>query len=306
MNLFKKCLAWGTFLLLVLGGGLFLSGQCVDEVEIDGVTYDTIQDAIDAAEEYDTIKIPAGTFEEHLVIETDHITLEGCSKHNTTIEWDGDPSGIEVIKISTQANYVTIKNLQVTWTGSYSAFYAGIKVESDNNTIDNVIVGPCPRGVYLYSSEDNTVSNCIISTPYNQNHEGVTINGGSYNTVCNNFIASSSGVGGYGIVLVATSQNTIVGNDIWNNSYGIYLLSASNNYIYYNNFKNNNTQAFTFLTSPNYNQWDDGSSEGNYWDDHTCTDSDEDCVCENSYTLATGEVDRYPLCSPCNKDCTDI
>ena len=52
MNLFKKCLALGAFSLLVLGGGLSLSGQCVDQVKNDntGEYYDTIQDAIDEGE----------------------------------------------------------------------------------------------------------------------------------------------------------------------------------------------------------------------------------------------------------------
>lgn len=292
MNLFKKCLALGTFFLLVLGGGLFLSGTCAYQVENVDTSeyYDTIQEAIDDASNGDTIYVPACTFTEYVLIDKS-ITLEGYSKYSTTIQYGTSPK-TEVIRIT--ADNVTIKNLKVTWTGSYSAFYAGIKVESDSVTIDNVIVGPCPRGIYLAASEDSTVSNCIISTPYNLNHEGVTINGGSYNTICNNDIASSSGVGGYGIVLVGTSQNTIVGNDICNNNYGMYLLYASNNYIYYNNFCNNNTHAFTFFS---YNQWDDGDSEGNYWDGHNC---------ENPYTIATGEVDNYPLCSTSNKDCSDI
>lgn len=293
MNLFKRCIVLATFFLLITGGGLSLSGQCQVENERTEELYDTIQEAIDDASAGDTILVPACTFTEHVTIDVS-ITLQGYHMFSTTIRYGTSPA-TEVIKIT--ADNVTVKDLQVTWTGSTSAFYAGIKVESDNNTIDNVLVAACPRGVYLYGSEYNTVSDCMISTTYTVNHEGVTIVGGGNHTVCNNFIASSSGVGGYGVVLFGTSQNTIVANDIWNKNYGIYLLSASNNYIYYNNFKNNNTHAFAFLTGPNYNQWDDGSSEGNYWEGHDC---------ESPYIIATGEVDNYPLCSACNKDCSDI
>lgn len=304
MNLFKRVIVLATFFLLITGGGLSLFGQCQVENVDTSEFYDTIQEAIDDASPGDTINVPACTFTEHVVIDKS-ITLEGYHMFSTTIRWGSSPAtDTEVIKIT--ADNVTVKDLQVTWTGSTSAFYQGIKVESDNNILKNIVVGGCPRSVYLYGSQYNTVSDCMISTTYTVNHEGVTIVGGSYNTVCNNFIASSSGVGGYGVVLVATSQNTIVANDIWNKNYGIYLLSAANNYIYYNNFKNNNTYAYTFLTSPNYNQWDDGVSQGNYWQNHTCTDSNNDGVCDNVYTIATGEVDNYPMKNQLNKDCSDI
>jgi parallel beta-helix repeat protein len=293
MNLFKKCIAFGIFFLLLLGGSLSLTGTCPVENLDTSECYDTIQDAIDDASTSDTIRVHTGTYTEHVLIDKS-ITLEGDSKWNTYIKYGTSPAA-EVIKIT--ADNVTVRDLFVEWTGSFSAYYAGIKVESDNNTIDNVIIGPCPRGIYLYASEYNTVSNCLVAIPYNLNHEGITIGGGGNNTVCNNIIASTGGVGGYGIVLAATYQNTIVGNHIANNNYGIYLFSATGNYIYYNNFTSNNTHAFTFLTSPTYNQWDDGSSEGNYWEGHNC---------ENPYTIATGEVDNYPLCSQCSKDCSDI
>lgn len=303
MSLFKRCIVLATFFLLITGGGLSVFGQCQVENDDTGVFYNTIYDAIYYASPGDTINVPACTFTEHVVINKS-ITLKGYHMFSTTISYGTSPA-TEVIKIT--ADNVTVRDLQVAWTGATNAFYQGIKVESDNNTLDNLVVAGCPRGVYLYGSQYNTVSDCMISTTYTVTQEGVTIVGGDNHTVCNNFIASSSGTGGIGIVLAATSQNTIVANDIFNKNYGIYLLSASSNYIYYNNFgQNNNTHAFAFLTSPNYNQWDDGISEGNYWYGHPCTDSDNDGVCENVYTIATGEVDNYPMKNQISKDCSDI
>jgi len=113
---------------------------------------------------------------------------------------------------------------------------------------------------------------------------------------------SSADIIGFGIVLISTFENTISGNNIANHDYGMYLFSAKNNLIYHNNLYDNAITAYTFLTSPQYNSWDNGyPSGGNYWG--PCTDSNNDCICDSAHTIATGEVDNYPLACPPSTEC---
>jgi parallel beta-helix repeat protein len=121
--------------------------------------------------------------------------------------------------------------------------------------------------------------------------------------LCGNTIISSGGLG-IGIELIGfnTTQNEIIGNTIVGFAYGIVLLYADNNDIYYNNFLDNTTHAYTHSTSSPYNQWDDGGTYGgNYWG--ACTDSNCDGFCDSSYTIATGEVDNYPLANLSTRKC---
>lgn len=296
----NKCFVFGAIFLLMIGGGFSLMGDCdTDPVknEDTGVCYTTIQAAINDASEGDRITVKSGTYEEQLEINVS-ITLEGASQWSTRI-LDGSSPGV----VTVTADDVTIKNLGVFWTGVYgSGYYHGIKIESDDCVVDNVIVGDCPRNVYIYGGTGNTISNSFISTVF-QTHESVTIVGGSQNVVCGNLIISSADIIGHGVVLVATSQNEIIGNKIANHDYGIYLFSATNNDIYYNNFINNDTHAYAFLTSPTCNQWDDGGTYGgNYWG--PCTDSDCDGFCDTAYVIvANCEVDNYPLPNPSTRGC---
>ena len=297
----NKCFIIGAIFLLVIGGGFSLMGDCATDPvknEDTGECFTTIQAAIDDGDTDagDRITVKSGTYTEQLTIDKS-ITLEGSSQWSTRIQYDSSPGIILVT-----ADDVTIKNLGVFWTGSFGATYYGIKIESDDCLVDSVIVGDCPRNVYIYEGTGNTISNSIISTVF-QEHESITIIG-SQNVVCGNMLISSGDIIGIGILLFGsnTTQNEIIGNNIQNYEYGIYVFSANNNDIYYNNFLNNDTHAYTFITSPNYNQWDDGGTYGgNYWG--TCTDSNCDGFCDTAYTIATGEVDNYPLAKMSTRKC---
>lgn len=93
-------------------------------------------------------------------------------------------------------------------------------------------------------------------------------------------------------------------NTVVDNAYGIWLTNAEDNSIYQNNFVNNTDQFVTFSYTP-YNEWDIGwPNGGNYWSDHTKTDSfsgehqnqpGSDGICDGSYNIGTLNIDKYPL-----------
>jgi parallel beta-helix repeat protein len=295
MSKFSKCLVFGTILLMVMGSGFILFGQCTYvENEDTNECFNTIQAAIDDADTDagDTIKVQKGTFTEQITIDKS-ITLEGFDQWSTRIQYGSTPGIITVT-----ADNVTIKKVGVFWTGSYDAYNYGINIESSGCLLDEISVLNCPRDIYV-NGDSNTISNSYISTI--GGYESIHI-AGYYNVVCGNTITSSDDTSGYGIILFCSRYNEIIGNNISNQQYGIYSFNAKRNDIYYNNFINNDTHAYCFMSSSPYNQWDNGGTYGgNYWG--SCTDNNCNGFCDTAYTIATGEVDNYPLAHMSTRKC---
>ena len=110
-------------------------------------------------------------------------------------------------------------------------------------------------------------------------------------------------MGSSAIVLEGSSGNVISENTISQNAGGINLTGSDNNRIFHNNFVGNTVQLS--VQSSTGNLWDDGyPSGGNYWSNHTGLDlysgpnqdqPGSDGIVDAGYTVATGNVDRYPL-----------
>ena len=97
-------------------------------------------------------------------------------------------------------------------------------------------------------------------------------------------------------IMIHTSYNTITENNIEKNDYyGLYVIEG-NNTIYHNNIVDNTYQAFDIIAG---SSWDGGyPTGGNYWDDYTGTDENEDGIGEIPYPTGNSSTDRYPLIHP--------
>jgi parallel beta-helix repeat protein len=98
-------------------------------------------------------------------------------------------------------------------------------------------------------------------------------------------------------ILIHTPYNTIFNNNIEkNNYYGICVIEGYDNTIYHNNIVDNTYQAFDVIAN---STWDDGyPSGGNYWNDYTGTDENEDGIGEFPYPTGNSSADNYPLIHP--------
>jgi len=196
----------------------------------EGQTYTTIQSAIDAANNGDTILVHAGTYSENPRIKTNKISVIGIDKERTIIDAGQKSSGLRIDEV----NNVVISGFTILNGGG------GGKEDA---------------GVTIYKGNDNTVSNMIIKN----NSVGISIfQGSNNNEISGNYIESSPR---YGVYIYASNDNKIFNNNIQNNKIGIYADSARTNRIYANNLLDNKDQAYD---NSGLNSWDFDKT-GNYW-----------------------------------------
>jgi parallel beta-helix repeat protein len=157
-----------------------------------------------------------------------------------------------------------------------------------NNCSHNCITTSYRHGFFLLRSSNNTIYNNTITTTQN----GISLQSSTGNHLFMNTITQSKL---YSISLEdASYNNKISSNTIRENAYGTAIdASSSDNTIYHNNFINNNHNAYDFCS----NSWDnDYPSGGNYWDDYTGTDTNDDDIGDTPYPIpGDSNEDRYPL-----------
>jgi parallel beta-helix repeat protein len=198
--------------------------------------------------------------------------------------------------------------------------YAGFEVYlSHHSKIENCKVYDCGDGMEIWSfnpPDDIFVNNCeILNNQYGiavsrdrvfisnchiyNNTIGVEIYASKKCQVTSSVFENNTMFGCYlrpyhsNIGHIDTKENKILGNLIINNERGICFEEyCKENYVHHNNFINN----------PQYNaldlgtdEWDDGVSEGNYWDDYTGTDGNGDGIGDTPHRVVTGSYDHYPL-----------
>ena len=161
-------------------------------------------------------------------------------------------------------NFVHMNNI----TNSLSSEGISISFNSHNNTINqNLIRGNDDGGIviYFYSHNNNIINNIIN----NNGGQGIDINTDANNSVIFN----------------NTISNHIFG--------GVWIDSTSgNSTVFMNTFLNNVGDGYD---EGENNQWDN-DTRGNYWDDYTGIDDNDDGIGDTPFSISGGgSQDRYPL-----------
>ncbi len=196
-----------------------------------------------------------------------------------------------------------------TATGNYD----GIHLEESNfNTIiENTFNNNDRAGIYLTRSEQNTISensanynldgiyledenyyNLITENIFNNNDIGIEIYYSDFNVIIDNVVNNNN----YnGIEAEVGNYNTLTGNLLKNNIlYGMYLeTDSNNNSIFKNFFVENGKHAFDDGVDNTWNT----TTIGNYWDNWTIPDINNDGIVDDPYTYigGMGNTDYLPI-----------
>lgn len=177
-------------------------------------TYHNIQDAVDDAENNDSIIIYNGNYTGKIYVNKS-LEIIGRDYNKTIIDGEGHTSVFFI-----NSNYVKIKNLTM------KNVTIGVYISGSFNIIDHNTFYNTSNAIFLQnSSNNNSVCNNLIIN----NHDGVHLYNSSYNSISNNSIQSSKNVG---ISLWEKSYHNIISNNLCNDSNkGIVLRRWCNNNI---------------------------------------------------------------------------
>ncbi|MFO7795192.1 MAG: NosD domain-containing protein, partial [Promethearchaeia archaeon] len=199
------------------------------------------------------------------------------------------------------------------WIANSTGAFGVYLLQSHYATFSNNTVLGSSAGIRVHATEHITVYN----NTFELNQVGISLRHGHYSIITQNRIYSSSKYGIFsdttafceisdnfiynttydGIRLIDNSHdNEIYSNEIEKSfRYGAYMYDANvnNNTLYMNYFIDNDVNAVDNGTD---NYWDNGSI-GNYWDDYTGVDLNDDGIGDIPYNIAgsSGAQDNYPI-----------
>lgn len=238
-----------TFLILIFNIIIILiiSSFLMNQVEAKSIIVDDdggtehikIQDAIDAANDWDTIFVYSGTYNESILVNKS-LNIIGNSSTNTIINGGGNGDVVKII-----SNFVNFSGFQIN-NGSNLIDNAGIKIENSENCMISDVnsTGNNNYGIFLNNS-NSSIKNSIIRDNFGT---GIYLR---FDQNCNEFsprlenliVENNSGYGIeiYSINNVDTNSDvnryyypTIINSEFINNSnYGMYFHSYARNGMYW-------------------------------------------------------------------------
>jgi len=293
--------------------------------------FNRIQEGVDVAGIGDTVRVAAGIYYEHVVINRS-LRLLGEDRYTTII--DGERTSRNGTMVTVNGDNVTICGFTVRNSGEFMAplyegggisirGYAGIflNYSGGHNVSGNTLTNN-QRGIVLVHSNGSSVfGNKVVSVVNNfalvysinntvERNVMSRVDGdcvyswGSYrNTFRDNSLISN----GAGFVLKAGSiNNTFTGNTLLDNGLGVWLAFSDGNVFYHNNFINNSGWFGAQVNqSVSTGLWDGGYPVGgNFWSDYVGVDeysgvyqneTGADGIGDSPYVVGMAGGDRYPL-----------
>jgi parallel beta-helix repeat protein len=219
--------------------------------------YSSIQAAINAAGDGDTIFVRDGTYSENVVVNKT-LALLGENAQDTIINGSVKTAvaitskGVNItgftIATEDECGILLYSNYSIVSGNNVTGNYEGIELEgSCEDSISGNYVANNYVGIYLDSSSDN---NSASGDNMTSNGYGVWISSSSNNSISENNITTNSY---YGVYSTSSSGNGINENNIANNYYGIALDSSSNCSSISGNNITNNDYGIYFYSSFNDN-----------------------------------------------------
>jgi len=268
-----------------------------------GEGFFTIQAAVNDFNTVDghTISVDPGSYIENVDV-SKSLMIKSTSGDSTNTIVHAMDSSDHVFDIT--VDNVNISGFSIEGTSETVGTKAGINLRNSHycNISKNRIFN-CDEGIRLCcGSSNNIISNNNISSNYDN---GIFVIYSDSNTFINNEVDLNDGNGF--CLYHSNFYNLITKNNMTNNAKrGIYIRYSNYSKIYLNNFIDNdenvrsidsiNIWNSTETISYQYNGLTYYNFLGNYWDDYTGFDSDDDGIGDTPYEIL-GDVsqDNYPL-----------
>ncbi|AKB22993.1 nitrous oxide reductase family maturation protein NosD [Methanosarcina sp. WH1] len=237
--------------------------------------YTTIQAAVDAAKEGDTIFVNQGTYVENLIIDRQVRIWSDSRNPENTIVKAADPTESAV--------EITADRATFSGFGVEDSDKAGILLTGVNNCyINNNRARNSEYGILLQDAGTNNINGNILTL----NEIGIRLEGSNSNTIQDNLVAYNYG---FGISLEESSKNIIYNN---------YFKNAEN--VEENTVNADNAWQSTLSTKSNLvrgpyiggNFW--ANPEGTGYSE-TCVDGNSNGICDSAYEVTGGGSDKSPL-----------
>ncbi len=248
MNISKNQVVSILLILTIVAGSALLLGlptaKAATTLEVPSANYPTIQGALNAAKDGDTIKIAAGTYNENINYDGYALAVQaGSTQPKTGITLQGS-TGTTINGAVSLLYLKQFKIARLTVTGDLTLGNSGAYGYVTGSVVSGVQVG----SILSIGGSGNTVVDCQVKMlilkggntktefpAYNtvvENNQlrGITIQAGSYeNTIKANVV--SHGVTGINEepskTYYPTGNNQIVNNTIANNDVGVYLYCST-------------------------------------------------------------------------------
>ena len=308
-----------------------LKDNTTDIIYVDcngGKDYTTIQDAVNNANNNNTIIVYSGTYTENVIVDkslkiisessmpdntiiqaanpnypifnvsANNVTIDGFS----IIEASGDDMGIGIFLWEVQYNEISNNKLTNNNVGIF------IGNSSHNRLNKNDVSNSNTSGIFLAFSNNNVIESEIASF---SNLSGICLWNSSSNKIYDTIANSNNYIG----IIIGnfSNNNELYNNTVMNNAIGLNINQSINNFIYNNNFNNTINTLVKEIQSGNI--WNITKTEGtnivggpfiggNCWayPDGTgfsqiCEDVDKDRICDLPYDITGDSFDYLPLLS---------
>ena len=315
----RSGIAIGIFILVLL----FAGGAQAATITVNasgGGDYTMIQDAINAANDSDSIIVAAGNYHEnvnvnrsvYLLGEGPGITVvnaSNSSSHVFNISRDGVVIQGFTIKGATDKAGIYVyraNNTSINSNTLISNLYGVLLYNSSTNNITHNNIFNANEGIYLHRSVNNSLTGNNVSKGY----DGIYLYLSEYNNVTDNIAESNLRLGiilyfsgnntlrnnsinlnqNQGILIYGSDYNNVTENTIKSNQdYGILLSNTGNNSIYNNIFNNTINVIFDISGSNVWNMTGISNTNiiggpyrgGNYWANPSGTGFSQTCIDSN-------------------------